>query len=482
MRDEIVAYLRKHEPVSSRELAEHFLKFKSPIEAMAHVAIQGILGADKRCSLGDDKLWHAASLPAENQAAQTFSRNRFIAVYLVSLSRVKGGQAVHVSIWTVDETPVLLHDQWLDDPDKLPQDEQEVLRSVRDGPYEPDSRDKLLFACENKIPVFLSSRDMLWFSECVARSDETRYTEDALVISTLMKLSKIPIPRPLSIDTCYQALFGTTPSLSYAYKYGECLANCVQELFVRLVGAGVLDLEASERDELSAFDFSQKGFSFSDIADAPVVPGVYGFKTKENDFLYIGKASNLRRRLMSYFRQTDESPEKIARIRTEAYGLITSVCGSELESLIYEYRLIKKHRPILNTQTVINERKGDYRPIDDCVILLPHAEAGKGMSFLFRKNQKILLRPFFSDFRDATALVTELNGFFFGTVLAANSEDFPEQEIVTRWVKQHQDELSVVFINRVANAKEALDSMRSVWKDLCEIQKVGSESAPGKGV
>jgi hypothetical protein len=467
MHEEMITYVRQHDPVSSRELAEQFLKFKSPIETMAHAAIAGILGTDKRCYFGDDKLWHGAVLPAEGPAAQTFSDNRFVAVFLLSLSRDQESRPVHVSVWTVDEIPELLHDAWLEDPDLLPQNEQEVLRSVRDRPYETNSRDKLLSVCENKIPVFMSSRDLLVFTESIAPF-ESRLTEDSLVISTLLRCAKVPVPRPLTIDACSQTLFGTTPVLSYAYKYGESLANCVRELFSRMSASGISGLpglEASEKDGLSAFDFSQKGFCRADITDAPALPGVYGFKTKGNDFLYIGKASSLRRRLMSYFRESDESPEKIARIRSESYGLITSVCGSELESLVYEYRLIKKHRPVLNTHVAINERKGDYRPIDDCIIMLPHADADKGMSFLFRKSRKILLRPFFSDFRDAAALIRDLDGFFFGKTPAPDSEDFPEQEIATRWAKQHQDGLPVVFINRVANAKEACDAMRGVWKD-----------------
>jgi hypothetical protein len=307
--------------------------------------------------------------------------------------------------------------------------------------------------------------------------------DNALVISRLLRCADIDAGRPLSLDTCYGALFGRSPAHSYAYKYGESLAFCVQELLDRLLKkgiAGMSDLEASEADQIALFDFSNKGFSLADIQNAPALPGVYGFKTTGNDYLYIGKASNLRRRLAGYFRQTDESPEKIARLREEAYGLVTSVCGSELESLIYEYRLIKKHSPSLNTHQAINERKGDFQAIDDCIILLPHADAAaaKGMSFWFRKNQKTLLRPFFSDFRDAAGLVAELNKFFFSGNLAPHPEDFSEQEIASRWVKQHRDELAVVFINRVTDAKEACEAMRSLWKDVVDARG----PVPGTGV
>jgi hypothetical protein len=472
MHEEMIAYIRQHGPVSSQELAERFLKFKSPLAAMAHAAIKGILAADKRCCFGDDGLWCGAAVENENAGAVSFSTVRVIAVYLLSSSResssVQGGKPIHVSAWTVEETPQLLHDVWITDPELLPQDEQEVLRSVRDRPFALEYCLDLLSLCENSVPVFMCSRDLALFSEAVAPWGGWP-EENALVVPALMNAASIPVVRPLTLDACYRALFAEGPVLSYAYKYGECLAQCVRELIVRLEKSGIrgtADLEEAEKDGLSSFDFSQKEFSREDIANAPAQPGVYGFKAKGKDFLYIGKAANLRRRLVGYFRKTDESPEKISRIRAESHGLITSVCGSELEGLIYEYRLIKKHRPVLNTQVFVNERKGDFQPIDDCIILLPHADADKGMSFWFRKNQKILLRPFFSDFRDGGAIIAELSGFFFGAAPKPQPEDFPEQEIATRWVKKHSEGLPVVFINRVTNAKETCDAMRSLWKDF----------------
>jgi hypothetical protein len=468
MHEEMIAYVKLHDPVSSRELAAEILKFKNPDETIAHVAIKGILANDKRCYFGDDKLWHASQLSTELPQGRLFSDCHFVAVHLLSLPRILGCTPVHVSVWTVDVSPELVYDAWLENPDLLPHDEQELLRSVRDRPYDQAGLDELAAALENVIPVFMSSRDMSVFCETIARSDNTQ-TDEALTISTLLRCAQVPVPRPLSIASCCGALLGNAPAFSYAYKYGEFLAMCVQALLDRLAGKGIVGLsglEASEKDELSAFDFSHKGFGLADIINAPVLPGVYGFKTKENVFLYIGKATNLRRRLMSYFRQTEESPDKIAQIRSESYGLITSVCGSELESLIYEYRLIRKHTPALNTQASINERKGDFHPIEDCVVLLPHAEPDKCMSFWFRKNQKIFLRPLFLDFRDKAALIEEINKFFFGAQLLPHSEDFPEQEIATRWMKRRQDELPVIFINRTANAKEVCEAMESLWKDF----------------
>ena len=218
--------------------------------------------------------------------------------------------------------------------------------------------------------------------------------------------------------------------------------------------------------EVAAFDFSGKGFSYADIVNCPTAPGVYAFKDKSGAFLYIGKASNLRRRIMGYFRESEESPEKLAQLRAEAHSLTTSVCGSELESLLYEHRLIGKYAPRLNTKIGINERKGHYHPINDCIVLLPHADVDKGMSFWFRRNQKIMLKPFSLDFEFSGQFLEEMESFFFSSKLPPLPTDFPEQEIAYRWLRQHEGDVVLIPVDRMKNGEEALRAMKGYWQEV----------------
>jgi hypothetical protein len=470
MHEAMVAYVRTHAPVSSVILAQELLKFKNPDEKIAHTAIRAILAHDRRCFFGSDSLWHASALASSRAGARKLSEIPWVAVYLLALPH-NPKSAAHASVWSVTETPELLAERWLEDPEALPFEEQELLRSMRDAPFEDDSRETkaafLVNACEKKQAVFLSWRQQSSYG-ALAQEAGMLCDDSAVLISTMFSCAKRPVPRPLSLDACHQSLFGTQPQLSYAYKHGECFAKCVGELIRLLVeqGSGDLaDLEAAEQAELAGADFSAKEFSHDDIVKAPAAPGVYGFKNAAGAYLYIGKGSNLRRRLMSYFRDSDESPDKLARLRAESHQLVTHECGSELESLIYEYRLIQKHAPLLNTQVSINERKGAFLPLDDCVVLLPHADKDQGMSFWFRKNQKIRLMPFSSDYKDGPAMEAELEKFFFGGTLAPAPDDFPEQEIATRWVKQRKDSLCIVWVSRSSTGKEVYEMIRGYWKD-----------------
>jgi hypothetical protein len=470
MHEAMVAYVRAHDGVSSSVLAHEILKFKNPDEKTAHTAIQAILSKDRRCYFGSDSLWHASAAAAPRPGARKLDEIPWAAVYLLAQPH-NPGTAAHASVWSVAEAPELLAERWIEDPAALPFEEQELLRSVRDAPFEDEPREGkagvLAAACEKRQPVFLSWRQQSLYN-ALAQEAGVFSGDDAVLISTMFSCAKRPVPRPLTLDACHEALFGALPRLSYAYKHGECFAKCVQEL-IRLLteqGAGDLaDLETVEQAQLAGVDFSGKEFSYDDIVNAPASPGVYGFKNAAGAYLYIGKAGNLRRRLMSYFRDSEESPDKLARLRAESHELVTHQCGSELESLVYEYRLIQKHAPLLNRQVSINERRGAFLPLDDCIVLLPHAEKDKGMSFWFRKNQKIRLRPFSSDFRDGPVIGTELEKFFFSGTLPPDPDDFPEQEIATRWVKQRKDGLCIVWVSRSSTGKEVCEMMRGYWKD-----------------
>ncbi|MBI2625034.1 MAG: GIY-YIG nuclease family protein [Candidatus Nealsonbacteria bacterium] len=82
------------------------------------------------------------------------------------------------------------------------------------------------------------------------------------------------------------------------------------------------------------------------IDGLPKSPGVYCFKNKRGEFLYIGKAASLRERVKSHFQQLNfkdglfvPEAEKIGFIETD----------SEIEALILESKLIKKQQPKYNT-------------------------------------------------------------------------------------------------------------------------------------
>ena len=82
----------------------------------------------------------------------------------------------------------------------------------------------------------------------------------------------------------------------------------------------------------------------------PVEPGVYLFKDGTGDVIYVGKAISLRDRVKSYFQSPKNLTAKTLAMVQQAQDVDYIVVESEVEALILESNLIKKHRPKYNVR------------------------------------------------------------------------------------------------------------------------------------
>lgn len=80
----------------------------------------------------------------------------------------------------------------------------------------------------------------------------------------------------------------------------------------------------------------------------PLDPGVYLFRDDRGDIMYVGKAASLRQRVKSYFQSPKSLAARILSMVTQARDLDFIVTASEVEALILESNLIKKHHPKYN--------------------------------------------------------------------------------------------------------------------------------------
>ncbi len=89
-------------------------------------------------------------------------------------------------------------------------------------------------------------------------------------------------------------------------------------------------------------------FDVSRLKQMPARPGVYFMKGETGEILYIGKAKNLRNRLRSYFQSPRRQPGKVLELIRQVSAIETREVGSELEALLLEAQLIKRHQPFFN--------------------------------------------------------------------------------------------------------------------------------------
>jgi len=80
----------------------------------------------------------------------------------------------------------------------------------------------------------------------------------------------------------------------------------------------------------------------------PRAPGVYMFRDRAGRILYVGKATDLRARVRSYF--SSDRRKKVAPLLRETERIDHLVCPGPLEPEVTELRLIRQHRPRYNRQ------------------------------------------------------------------------------------------------------------------------------------
>jgi excinuclease ABC subunit C len=86
----------------------------------------------------------------------------------------------------------------------------------------------------------------------------------------------------------------------------------------------------------------------SKLAHLPGSPGVYLFKNEHGDIIYVGKAAVLADRVRSYFQKGADHNPKTSLLVSHITDVETMVTRSELEALILESNLVKRHKPRFN--------------------------------------------------------------------------------------------------------------------------------------
>lgn len=80
----------------------------------------------------------------------------------------------------------------------------------------------------------------------------------------------------------------------------------------------------------------------------PKAPGSYQFKNKAGKIIYIGKAADLRSRVYSYWRASANHTLVKKKMMTEIKSVEWVETETEIEALLLESNLVKKHQPVYN--------------------------------------------------------------------------------------------------------------------------------------
>ncbi|WP_402464772.1 DEDD exonuclease domain-containing protein [Isoptericola aurantiacus] len=159
------------------------------------------------------------------------------------------------------------------------------------------------------------------------------------------------------------ALFRATTSPEHrALADARATVDVLHGLLERLAPLGVTHLEdlATAADPVPA-DVRRK----APLADAlPQAPGVYMFRGPEDEVLYVGTSTNIRKRVRSYFTAA-EKRRRITEMVRIAHVVTPVVCSTPLEAQVRELRLIAEHSPRYNRRSKHPERQSWVRLTDE---------------------------------------------------------------------------------------------------------------------
>ena len=135
-------------------------------------------------------------------------------------------------------------------------------------------------------------------------------------------------------------------------------------------------------------------------------PGVYRMLGPTGIVLYVGKSRRLRTRLLSYFRAKGRR-NKGARILRHAFVIEWEYTPTEFSALLAELRLIKRYRPVFNTDYIADEWPSAWVAITGGTVpglrVIPRSDDARAVSLFgpFRRVAQV---------RDAVRALAEIMG------------------------------------------------------------------------
>jgi DNA polymerase-3 subunit epsilon len=150
------------------------------------------------------------------------------------------------------------------------------------------------------------------------------------------------------------ARFGATTTPNHrALSDARATVDVLHGLFERLGSLGVTTVEEAATFTSKVTPAQRRKRHLAD--HLPDLPGVYLFRDRRDEVLYVGTSRRLRTRVRSYFTRS-ESRARMGEMVALAQRVESVVCATALEAQVRELRLIARHRPPYNRRSKFPER------------------------------------------------------------------------------------------------------------------------------
>lgn len=205
------------------------------------------------------------------------------------------------------------------------------------------------------------------------------------------------------------------------------------------------------------------------LALIPDNPGVYLMKNRVDEIIYIGKSRSLRKRVRSYFNRNHDN-QKTAVMVSAIENIEFIVTANEIEALILENNLIKKHKPRYN----ILLKDSKTHPYVRVTIKDPFPKIEKVRRVNFKDGNL-----YFGPFPNAYDLNRILDLLCRTYRLCTSERRFSAEKVYRPCLKYHLGICQGVCQGKVAPATYRLSVMKAVevlaGKSLPDYQELDSQ-------
>ena len=188
------------------------------------------------------------------------------------------------------------------------------------------------------------SFDLGFLNTALRRSDREPFRNtvvDTLPLARRLVRDEVPDCR---LGTLANRFRLTTRPTHRALDDAMATAELLHVLLERAATLGVLGLD--DLVELPTMGGHPQAEKLKLTRQLPRSPGVYRFLDPRGEVLYVGKATNLRQRVRSYFSTDDR--RKIGNLLRETHSLAHTVTTDPLSAEVLETRYIQQHAPHYN--------------------------------------------------------------------------------------------------------------------------------------
>jgi hypothetical protein len=285
-----------------------------------------------------------------------------------------------------------------------------------------------------------------------------------------------PLDRPLSIsllgrrragaaldapvDALASALGLAVRVADDAAQRVELVASCFDAL--RGEGESWESLEAACKPPGDALPWGRYAFTPDDLRAVPAVPGTYRFYDVDGLLLYVGKSSNLKRRLAGWFRDRMPRSARMSALLSAVHRFDLQPSGSGLAALIREAVQIERSRPAHNVQRQVHVRGARAARLQSILILEPAEPPWTLRAWLIRGGRLIDTVSIGPRGGGLLRVARVLERAFFdprGGPVAQRPRPV-DVELLARWLTEHRDEVVAFDPTHLKTADEVVARLR----------------------